>query len=205
MIKEGKIDSKNLFIKGVTYKVKPFDNIIKDCDRFEKGDYSFHEEGDSYVLFTPGMRDICGKTFVANNSGTYTMALGWFLVPKMCVRVGDNSINFTKYVHEAMRTKNNDLDHKMQLLDGACGLAGEAGEVVDAIKKYNFQGHDLDKAEIENELGDVLWYVALICDTLSINLEEVAKNNLEKLRTRYPEGFSSEDSLKRIDKKVLTK
>lgn len=190
------------FVKGETYIVKTFDNIIKAADRFEKGDYRFHEEGDSYVSFTPEMRDICGKTFVATNSGTYTMALGWFLVPKMCVRVGDNSINFTKYVHEAMRTKNEDLDHKMQLLDGACGLAGEAGEVVDAIKKYNFQGHQLDKSEIENELGDVLWYVALICDTLSIDLEDVARRNLDKLRTRYPKGFSSENSLKRIDKTI---
>lgn len=196
------------FKKGVCYRVKDFDDIKKDCVEIQHEgvwcDYLF-VNGDEKILFTASMYNICGKTFIASSDTAYTCALGWFLLPQMCEEVVSEEINFNKYVHEAMRTKNNELNHKLQLLDGACGLAGESGEVVDAIKKYNFQGHDLDKVEIENELGDVLWYVALICDTLSINLEEVAKNNLEKLRTRYPEGFSAEDSLKRIDKKVLTK
>lgn len=186
------------FKKGVCYRVKSFDNIINSCDEIDADDYCFHN-GEERVLFTQQMKDICGKTFIADNDETWLMALGWFLLPQMCEEVVSEEMNFNKYVHEAMRTKNHKLDHKMQLLDGACGLAGEAGEVVDAIKKYNFQGHELNKAEIENELGDVLWYVALICDTLSINLEDVAKTNLDKLRKRYPDGFSTEDSLRRVD------
>lgn len=81
----------------------------------------------------------------------------------------------------------------------AMGLSGEAGEVTDLLKKAVFHGHDLDKDKLKKELGDVLWYVAMLSSTAGIDLSEVAAANIEKLRQRYPEGFSVIDSKRRAD------
>lgn len=81
----------------------------------------------------------------------------------------------------------------------ALGLAGEAGEVVDLIKKHIYHGHPMDLAKLVAELGDVLWYVATLATALDIKLSDVAEGNIEKLMARYPEGFSSERSRNRVD------
>ncbi len=79
----------------------------------------------------------------------------------------------------------------------AMGLSGETGEVVDQLKKVIFHGHKFDRDEIEKELGDVLHYLSGIATLLEISMEEVASKNLEKLKKRYPEGFSKEASRNR--------
>jgi len=79
----------------------------------------------------------------------------------------------------------------------AMGLAGEAGEAVDHIKKGIFHRHGIDKDKLIKELGDVLWYVAALCEKFDISLEGVMNKNIEKLRERYPDGYKSEDSIKR--------
>lgn len=80
------------------------------------------------------------------------------------------------------------------LLNWITGLTGEAGEVADLVKKGIFHGQGIDKAKIKRELGDVLWYVAACCKTLGFSLSEVMEENVEKLRKRFPEGFSTERS-----------
>ena len=77
------------------------------------------------------------------------------------------------------------------------GLAGEVGEVVELIKKHLGHGHELDKEKVEKELGDVLWYVATLADALDIDLGTVGDKNIEKLKKRYPEGFSHSASRNR--------
>lgn len=80
----------------------------------------------------------------------------------------------------------------------ACmGLAGEAGEVVDYLKKWVGHGHDIDKEHVKKELGDVLWYVSEIATALGLSLQEIAMMNADKLRKRYPEGFAVERSRNR--------
>ena len=81
----------------------------------------------------------------------------------------------------------------------ALGLAGEAGEVVELVKKGVFHRHGLDKAGFEKELGDVLWYVAALCTRLGLDMAAVMEKNIEKLRQRYPDGFSTAGSLRRAD------
>lgn len=88
-------------------------------------------------------------------------------------------------------------DPEMMLLWNAIGLSGEAGEVADLIKKGVFHKHGVDQEALKKELGDVLWYVAGLCTTLGITLEEVMTLNIEKLKARYPEGFKVEDSINR--------
>ena len=73
-----------------------------------------------------------------------------------------------------------------KLLNGCMGLNGEAGECIDLLKKHLFQGHELDREKLIEELGDVLWYCAELAAGLDVGLAEVARRNIEKLRRRYP-------------------
>ena len=73
-------------------------------------------------------------------------------------------------------------------------------EVVDALKKHIYQGKDLDINEIIEEIGDVLWYVANLCNVNEITMRECMESNMKKLKKRYPNGFSIEDALARVDK-----
>lgn len=84
-----------------------------------------------------------------------------------------------------------------ELLNGALGLTGEAGEVADSIKKTIFHGHKMDYDGLVKELGDVCWYLALLCHAIDVPLEEVMTLNIEKLKKRYPEGFSESASINR--------
>jgi NTP pyrophosphatase (non-canonical NTP hydrolase) len=74
----------------------------------------------------------------------------------------------------------------------ALGLVGEAGEIANKVKKImrdnNGNLEELAKADIFDELGDVLWYCASLADELGVNLEDVAKLNLIKLENRMNRG-----------------
>jgi NTP pyrophosphatase (non-canonical NTP hydrolase) len=89
--------------------------------------------------------------------------------------------------------------HADQLSNMALGLAGEAGETADMLKKHLFHGKPLDHDEVVKELGDVMWYVAGMATAIGISLDDVAQRNVDKLRKRYPDGFSAEASQKRAD------
>lgn len=69
------------------------------------------------------------------------------------------------------------------------GLTGEAGEVANKVKKiirdWNGEAPPAITNDIVDELGDVLWYVAMLADTLGVNLHTVARRNLDKLASRY--------------------
>lgn len=102
----------------------------------------------------------------------------------------------TEYQQKAMRTASE--KSKMNLLEnGVMGLCGEAGECIDVVKKYLYQGHKLDKLKLKDELGDVLWYVAITCQALGITLDDVMEHNVKKLLLRYPDGFEAERSIHR--------
>ena len=102
-----------------------------------------------------------------------------------------------EYQELAMRTLNPQLDEQAVLLNGVMGLCGEAGEVIDLVKKHLSQGHELDKQKIAEELGDVAWYLAETAKAIGYDLDEILQMNIDKLKKRYPEGFSSEQSRNR--------
>lgn len=83
------------------------------------------------------------------------------------------------------------------LVCGAMGLSEESGEVEGLIKKFIFHGHALDIDKVKKELGDVCWYIAMICHALGLDLEDVMQANIDKLKKRYPNGFSEQDSINR--------
>ena len=98
-----------------------------------------------------------------------------------------------------MRTLNPELSKKDVLINSVMGLCGESGECIDIVKKWLAQGHALDKDKLAKELGDVAWYLAEAATALEIPLEEILAANIEKLKQRFPEGFTTEDSLARAD------
>ena len=83
------------------------------------------------------------------------------------------------------------------LINGVMGLCGEAGEAIDIVKKHLAQGHELDREHLIKELGDIAWYLAETATALDVSLEEVLQGNIKKLKKRYPEGFSVQDSMER--------
>ena len=98
-----------------------------------------------------------------------------------------------------LRTAGYTEDRQKVLTYTALGLTGESGEVAEMVKKAFFHGHVLDQGALAKELGDVLWYLAVMADGLGLSLESIAAENIAKLRARYPEGFSEERSRARSD------
>lgn len=105
---------------------------------------------------------------------------------------------FHEYQVAAMRTNSMidpDVSHGVTI--AALGLAGEAGEFADHVKKHLAQGHPLEIAKLDAEAGDVLWYLARYAQATGTTLERLAQRNIDKLAARYPQGFSTERSLNR--------
>lgn len=97
-------------------------------------------------------------------------------------------MNFNEYQKKALTTAIFNKDPLMDKTIWAMGIAGEAGEVLEKWKKivaYN-DGNitDEDVQRIKKELGDVVWYVALMAHSLDLSLEEVMQLNVEKLADR---------------------
>ena len=83
----------------------------------------------------------------------------------------------------------------MQIMYPALGLAGEAGEVADKVKKIYRDGRDDARfhADIAKEIGDVLWYCATLADDLGFDLQQVAEMNIYKLQCRRVKGALTGD------------
>ena len=106
-------------------------------------------------------------------------------------------MTINEYQELAMKTLNPELSRKDVLINGVMGLCGESGEAIDIVKKWLAQGHELDRAALAKELGDIAWYLAETAYALDIPLEDILQGNIDKLAKRYPEGFSAEQSKNR--------
>lgn len=96
---------------------------------------------------------------------------------------------FERHSELVLKTKNYSLVHDEQMANAVIGLTGEAGEVAELVKKYLYHGKSLDLESLKKEVGDVLWYLNLLCQTAGFSLESAAELNIEKLNARYPTGF----------------
>lgn len=117
---------------------------------------------------------------------------------------------FTEYQRAALRSAA-DLPTDAKLANAGLGLSGEAAETLEAalglivnagktsetLKKHLAQGHTLDRDKVAKELGDVLWYAALLCETLHLDLGDVASGNIAKLTARYGAKFTPKASIDR--------
>lgn len=101
---------------------------------------------------------------------------------------------------EAMRTESSefnmlvDKDANMykreRLVHAAMGMQTETAEFTDALKKSLFYGKTLDVTNLKEELGDLLWYVAIAMDELDTDFETEMERVINKLKVRYPEKFT---------------
>ncbi|TXH11210.1 MAG: nucleotide pyrophosphohydrolase [Hyphomicrobiaceae bacterium] len=96
---------------------------------------------------------------------------------------------------QAMSPKDMELNH------AALGIAGETGELVDALKKYLMYLQPLDRENVVEELGDLEFYMEAIRQSVGITRHETLEHNYNKLmKKRYPNGYSDEAAIARADK-----
>ena len=103
---------------------------------------------------------------------------------------------------ESMASDASKASHQARLTTAALGLAGEAGELADEIKKHLFHGHNLTKEKLREkvtkELGDIIWYATFLMTTMNTTMEEVQAQNIKKLQERYKSGkFTALESINR--------
>ena len=103
------------------------------------------------------------------------------------------------YQQRAMLTAKR-RDFSFDLMHSALGLSSEAGEFTDAVKKTLVYGKALDKENLLEELGDLCWFIALACEVLNVEMTDIMEQNIEKLKKRYPEKYSDELAIQRLDK-----
>lgn len=140
-------------------------------------------QGYAFVDFAEA---VCRYLHVADEQQLRT----WFAP----VKETETALTVHDYQRQAMRTLNPMLSRHDVLINGVMGLCGESGEAIDVVKKHLAQGHPLDRDALVKELGDVAWYLAETAEALGVPLEDVLQQNLDKLKKRYPAGFSSERS-----------
>ena len=99
-----------------------------------------------------------------------------------------NSLDMEEYQKSAAETAIYSSKHAV--IYPALGLAAEAGEVANKVKKILRDG-DFDRKAIADEIGDCLWYIAALCRDLNVNMNDVARANLSKLQDRQKRGVIS--------------
>jgi NTP pyrophosphatase (non-canonical NTP hydrolase) len=110
-------------------------------------------------------------------------------------------MNLEEYEEKIVGAKEMKLSPRELMLKNSLGLAGEAGEVIEHVKKWAWHGRALDVAKVKKELGDVVWYATAIARLLGIPMAEVLRENAEKLEARFPAGYTQEAYAARADER----
>ena len=113
---------------------------------------------------------------------------------------------FKEYIKNILKTENKDFEDiknrlsfksSIRLLHGSVGASTEAGELLDAIKKFIFYGKPIDRVNVKEEIGDIFYYTGLIMDELGFELEDILDTNIKKLEVRYGDKFNDKSALER--------
>ena len=99
---------------------------------------------------------------------------------------------------EAIRTSLTDID--CELLHAAMGISGEAGELLDSIKKSVIYRKPIDIENLREELGDLEFFMQALRNLIGVSREETLEHNIIKLQARYPSGYSNLSAVERLDK-----
>ena len=110
-------------------------------------------------------------------------------------------VGLEEYEDEVARTAGLEAGDPAAWSNAGLGIAGEAGEVADLIKKHLHHGRPLDRDALVRELGDVLWYITFAAHLAGFSLADVMWVNVAKLCARFPNGFSETDAAARADEK----
>jgi NTP pyrophosphatase (non-canonical NTP hydrolase) len=107
-------------------------------------------------------------------------------------------MTFQEYQQLALRTAPPPSPHSLEdLLHGVLGVGTEGGELLDIVKKNQFYGKPIDWVNVREEIGDVLWYLALLARASGTTLEACGELNIKKLEKRYPKAFTAQRALHR--------
>jgi NTP pyrophosphatase (non-canonical NTP hydrolase) len=116
----------------------------------------------------------------------------------------DLSNKYSKFVKSRTKSPSNIVEtfdaSKAGLAHSILGIAGEAGELLDAIKKVVIYDKELDIDNIVEELGDIEFYMEMLRQELGLTREFIILKNISKLEKRYPTKYSDKDALERKDK-----
>lgn len=106
-------------------------------------------------------------------------------------------MNIEQYQKLAARTLPRLSSHEQDVTHMVYGMLTEIGELADAYKKHMAYGKHLDKVNILEELGDIMWYWAGLCTIEGLDPSEVLMTNIYKLAKRYPEKFDESNAINR--------
>lgn len=109
-------------------------------------------------------------------------------------------MDLSTYQQLALRTAKELPTPLDELQHSLLGLTSETGELADAVKKHVIYGKDLDKKNVAEELGDIMWYLVIGAEAIGTTLEEIAQANIAKLRLRYPDKYADSLASARLDK-----
>lgn len=107
------------------------------------------------------------------------------------------------YIRKALRTENKIYSFRRtenvtpRIEHAIMGIVTESGELMDAIKKAKIYRKKMDKTNLIEEMGDLMWYLALLTDELGTSFEKIWDKNIRKLTVRYPEKYSNSKATKR--------
>ena len=109
-------------------------------------------------------------------------------------------MNLKEYQEACKKTAKEFPNPEIEIATWGLGLTGEAGDIAGCIKKT--YAHDNDQKQgIRENIGDMFWYIAMMCNFFNWDLEEVLNENIEKLKKRYPEGkFTIEHAKRKGDR-----
>ena len=108
-----------------------------------------------------------------------------------------------QYMKAASRTMPTKDDYAFDGLNGLTpeiehaiiGITSEAGELTDIIKKVKMYHQQLDKVNLIEEAGDIMWYLAVLSKATGVSFEEIWKKNIDKLKIRWPEKYNDYEAL----------
>lgn len=119
-----------------------------------------------------------------------------------------NKITIREYQEQSKRTCASLGDIKIDGLHMVLGIITEGSEIADVYKKNIAYGKELDLVNIKEEIGDIMFYIANMCNLHEWNLEDILQTNIEKLKSRYPERFTNDLAINRnldAERKILEK
>jgi len=106
----------------------------------------------------------------------------------VCLAKLPERLSANEYQKDCLRTARA-LDSEYLIMSSTLGIGGEAGEVIDLIKKWRYHDHEFNCRDLALELGDILYYLATMAKGINYDLETIMAMNVDKRKGRYPNGF----------------
>lgn len=141
-----------------------------------------------------------------NEKDTFRIWYNAYRTKTVYTKINIRVMTVQEYLQRAMRTHENTYnfegteDVSPQLEHAIWGITSESGEIADILKKSKIYGKELDSVDLIDEAGDMMWYMALLCDALDVSFEDLWDKNIRKLQTRFPEGFCAEEAIEKTNR-----